>query len=325
MNSAFFRAKSNGRTEVPVHLPRAIQMDAAKPEDYIADQGLVDAVNTALLLGQPLLLTGEPGTGKTQLASALAHQLGYGRPLRFEAKSTSQARDLFYHYDSIGHFRAKDVASPLPFINYAALGKAVLFAHEPGDVQHLMPPGLQHPGPSSSVVLIDEVDKAPRDFPNDILVELEELSFRIPELDASLRAPDTRRPVVVITSNSERDLPDAFLRRCVYYDIPFPSPKTLRSILERRLTGLDGARHNDDFITAALDFFQKLRDLPDLRRKPATAELIAWISALRRAYPGRDNPLTEKQALLEKLGVLVKTRDDLGVARRSLNSDVGAG
>jgi MoxR-like ATPase len=314
----FSRQSTNPRPE-PRRLPGAVQLEATQPEHYLADDGLVDAVNTALLLSQPLLLTGEPGTGKTQLANALSYQLGYPAPLRFEAKSTSEARDLFYTYDAVRHYRAESTASPLEFIRYAALGKAVLLANPPDRVRHLLPQGMQHDAPTPSVVLIDEVDKAPRDFPNDILVELEELSFRIPELSAAVQAPPGMRPVVVITSNSERDLPDAFLRRCVYYDIPFPERPALEEILVRRLRRPDQQPENPDFIQTALSLFDDLRKLPDLRKKPATAELIAWVAALRRAYPEADNPLAEPRARVEKLSVLIKTREDRKVALRALD------
>lgn len=317
MKVSFFSRECSGFPEQPSVLPPSIQRDNERPENYLAEEGLVDAVNTALLLSQPLLLTGEPGTGKTQLAGALSYQLGYPPPLRFEAKSTSQARDLFYSYDAVGHFRAQGSVSNVEFVSYAALGKALLFANPEEQVRQLMPKKLVHPGVTPSVVLIDEVDKAPRDFPNDILVELEELSFRIPELDALVRAPAERRPVVVITSNSERDLPDAFLRRCVYYDIPFPERPVLRQILERRLRRPEGAREDSDFIEAAISFFEELRSLPDLRKKPATAELIAWVAALRRSHPDVANPLGNSRARGEKLSVLVKTREDLKVAERA--------
>src|SRR6185369_1181475 len=143
-NGHYFKPKAE-RPASPVRLTAPVQMEAAAAEDYVASPGLVDAVNTALLIGQPLLLTGDPGTGKTQLANALAYQLGYPRQ-RFEAKSNSQARDLFYHYDSVGHFRAKDAGTAaLEFIDYAGLGRAILFANPPDQVSHLLPSRLNHP------------------------------------------------------------------------------------------------------------------------------------------------------------------------------------
>jgi MoxR-like ATPase len=324
---SYFAAERKTPPSKPVRLSEGAEGDSTvddpNPGDYIAEQGLVDAVNTALLLHQPLLLTGEPGTGKTQLAAALAHQLGYEEPLRFQAKSTSQARDLFYTYDALGHYRAKEGAQRLDFVLFSALGRAVLRANERGKVQELLPsnsPELERGNDARpSVVLIDEIDKAPRDFPNDILAELEELRFDAPEIGLSIAPLPAFKPVVVITSNSERDLPDAFLRRCIYHDIPFPQRDVLRRILQGRLKSVAGTDKYRDFINAALEKFDLLRSLPGIRKKPATAELIAWIQALRLAYENSPNPLSEPNAVLARLGALVKTRDDFDLAKRALS------
>src|SRR5262249_13584621 len=147
------------------------------PEGYIAEDGLRDAVNVALALGQPLLLTGEPGTGKTQLASSLAYELELPGPLVFNTKTTSSARDLFYRYDSLSHFRDVQFKEKDPivdhYITYEALGQAILLSLQPNEVKDLLPEKLQGLGPTRSVVLIDEIDKAPRDLPNDVLIEIE--------------------------------------------------------------------------------------------------------------------------------------------------------
>jgi MoxR-like ATPase len=319
MTVEYFSSQPRSDRSAPVVLPTSHQMHATKPESYIADPGLVDAVNTALLLNQPLLLTGEPGTGKTQLAFALAHQLGYPS-WRFQAKSTSQARDLFYVYDAVAHFRAEKGTRLLDFVRFQALGSALLAARPWAEVMDLYQPGSPPREPVASVVLIDEVDKAPRDFPNDILAELEDLRFAAPEIGVHLTPPGALRPVVVITSNSERDLPDAFLRRCVYYDIPFPAPDALRAILAARLKRDDGLAEPESFCSHALGLFAELRSLTSLRKKPATAELLAWMTALRRAYPKEENPLVASNAALSRLGVLIKGREDLELATAAVKA-----
>jgi MoxR-like ATPase len=286
-----------------------------RPEEYIAEPGLVDAVNVALLLGQPLLLTGDPGTGKTQLAASLAWELELGTPLRFETKSTSVARDLFYLYDALGRFQAAQTpggaADPRCYLTYSALGEAILRTNDPGAVANLLPPGFAPGGRRRSVVLLDEVDKAPRDFPNDLLNEIENLRFRIPELGNALVSADPAlQPIVVITSNSEKDLPDAFLRRCVYYNIPFPERTDLIRIVTSRLG--QHADGSNQFLDDALDLFFELRKPSSgLRKRPATAELLGWLLVLRDLLPGSENPLGERPPLaLQTLSSLVKAAED---------------
>jgi MoxR-like ATPase len=210
------------------------------PREYRRDPGLADAVNVALLLRQPLMVTGAPGTGKTVLASSIAFELGLDPPLPFETKSTSQARDLFYAYDALGRFTAKEFGSgtgrAADYISFNALGEAIVRANDPGTVQDVLPTGYLHPGKRRSVVLIDEVEKAPRDFPNDILNEIERMYFRIPELgNRRVEADPDQYPIVLMTNNSEKSLPDAFLRRCIYYNIPFPDADALEAIVLARL------------------------------------------------------------------------------------------
>jgi MoxR-like ATPase len=286
------------------------------PGDYLADDGLVNAVNVALLLNQPLLLTGEPGTGKSQLAYSVAWELGLGEPLRFNTKSTSTARDLLYSYDALGRFHAAQTGGATDtarFITFNALGLAILYTNEPADLAAVLGNGRAHETRRRSVVLVDEVDKAPRDFPNDLLIELEESRFRIPELgNVEICANRQLLPILIITSNSEKDLPDAFLRRCAYYHLPFPDRQRLTSIVERRLGQYAGG--SSDFLSSALDLFELLRRKgAGLRKPPSTAEFLAWVAALRNREPDNPNPLSDaRAAALQTLSLLVKTAEDQG-------------
>jgi MoxR-like ATPase len=179
--------------------------------------------------------------------------------------------------------------------------------------------GLSYSEPRRSVVLIDEVDKAPRDFPNDILNEVENMSFRIPEIRKDpVTAAREMRPVLIITSNSEKSLPDAFLRRCVFYNIPFPKEDQLKEIVRARIDYIQATP--ETFLGDALDFFQTLR-LPEsaLRKKPATAELLGWLVYLGFQIPDKLRPLREYPSVLEaSLSALVKTAEDQGAAERLL-------
>ena len=315
-------------SETLVALPVSRRAQLMQPDKYIADSGLVQACNVALLLGQPLLLTGEPGVGKTLFAYSLAWSLRLGEPLKFETKSTSTARDLFYTYDTLRCFQdaQSGVGSKRPFdyLTYQALGIAILHTRDASEVSALLPPDFVHSGKNRSVVLIDEVDKAPRDFPNDILNELELLYFRIPELgNIQVKSDPALQPLIVITSNSEKDLPDAFLRRCVYYNIPFPDRERMEEIIANRL-GLYSAG-GSQFLSDALDLFYQLRAAGGgLRKKPATAELLGWIIALRGLSEDSDNPLDEPEVVIDTLSSLVKTAEDqqqaTTIAKRWLES-----
>ncbi|MDZ8096966.1 MAG: MoxR family ATPase [Nostoc sp. DedQUE05] len=308
------------RSDVPATLPVSQRSQMMKPENYIADAGLVDACNVALLLGQPLLLTGEPGTGKTQFAYSVAWELGFEDPLKFETKSTTTARELFYNYDSLKQFQDAQGGitnrSPLNYLTYRALGTAILLTREKSEVVEFLPQDFVHPGKRRSIVLIDEVDKAPRDFPNDILNELEQLYFRVPELrNVKIAANPELQPIIIITSNSEKDLPDAFLRRCVYYNVPFPARDRLAEIVANRL-GLYSAG-SSEFLDTALDLFFELRATSSgLRKKPATAELLGWMIALREISNRQENPLTQPELVLQTLSNLIKTAEDQDKAKR---------
>lgn len=307
------------RRQSPAALPVSSRSQLLKPEHYIADPELRDACNVALLLGQPLLLTGEPGTGKTQLAYSLAWELGFNPPLKFETKSTSTARDIFYTYDALKRFQDAQSGvstSALDYITYQALGLAILLTRAPFEVEGFLPPTFQHPGKTRSVILIDEVDKAPRDFPNDLLNELEHMYFRIPEFgNKIIEADPGLYPILIITSNSEKNLPDAFLRRCIYYNIPFPDRERLAEIIANRL-GLHASSSNQ-FLQSALNLFYKLRaPQTSLRKKPATAELLSWLLTLQSLAGDTANPLIKLDLVLSTLSSLIKTAEDQEKARK---------
>ena len=242
------------------------------PSLYLPSPGLVSAVNVALNLGLPLLLTGEPGTGKTQLAYHIAHYFSLGEALVFNAQTTSNAKDLFYRYDALGHFQhSQTQAAPLTpedierrYIRYQALGAAIRSENR-------------------RLVLIDEVDKAPRDLPNDILAALERLEFEVPEIDKSYSTSKDNRPIIIMTSNSEKNLPEPFLRRVAYFHIDFPSAEELLQILQRKVEGFDGPE-GEQRLQAIISHFELLRSRTSvkLRKDPATAELIQWALLLNK-------------------------------------------
>jgi MoxR-like ATPase len=278
---------------------------------YLPSEGLTDAVNVALALGQPLLLTGEPGTGKTLLAWHIAQRFkDLKGPHVLEVQTSTSKKDLFYHYDALGHFRwahsskGEDAEAEIEnrFIRHVGLGLAIKNAKEKGE---------------RSVVLIDEIDKAPRDLPNDLLAAIEHLRFDVPEVPGkmvSYDCPPRLRPVIVITSNSEKNLPEAFLRRVVYHHIEFPGTQKLLEILKAK--GI--AFTKDDDPEAIVKHFEAIRG-KGLNKRPATAELIAWASLLPRLrFPTKKLNNTpdiwsdsEKKLLQASYTVLAKTEEDL--------------
>jgi MoxR-like ATPase len=296
-----------------------------RPEDYLADEPLRTAVDIAIGLGQPLLVTGDPGSGKTQLAFSIAHALGLGRPLVFRTKTTSRASDLFYRYDALRHFHAVQIRREEPsieqFVTFEALGLAIVRSMDPVETDAVVPEHLRSREGLRSVVLIDEIDKAPRDLPNDVLVEFVEYSFEVPEAGWRFRAHPERRPIVVLTSNSEKDLPEAFLRRCVFYHLEVPRGERLREIVRRRLgIGDDTPAEERDLVENAVTHFERVRELP-LRRAPSTGELLDWVRALRRLRLNVGAFSAEHRPLLETTySVLAKTREDLLVVQKELHA-----
>jgi len=299
------------------------------PEKYILDVGLQQAVEVAIALDQPLLLTGEPGTGKTRLAYKVAYELHKDQssyhfganPLAFYTKTTSSAKDLFYLYDALAHFHSANLrlevgdAAPksAQFIELHALVKAIALSN-PENVDTSRFRTSLGSTPQSSVVLIDEIDKAPRDFPNDILNEIENLEFQIKEQDNyTIRAGKSERIVTILTSNSEKNLPEPFLRRCVFYHIPFPNEAQLLSIAKAQL-GAD-TRLADELLSEIIQLFNDIRKR-SVRKKPATAELISWlrILELEEIYTAADLR-KNRQRLSDNLSVLIKTKEDLDAVR----------
>ncbi|MCP4695245.1 MAG: MoxR family ATPase [Gammaproteobacteria bacterium] len=303
--------------------------DSQRPENYLPDPGLIAAVKVAIMLSRPLLLTGEPGSGKTRLAYHLAWDHKLGEPLRFDTKSTSDARDLFYTYDAIGHFHAAKIRedkdpSALPHISLNALGLAILQTLDKAALEKsgLLPllekEEIKPDRPCRSVVLIDEIDKAPRDFPNDILNEVENLCFTIHELghNRKIQVSPKLKPILILTSNSEKHLPDAFMRRCIYYDIPFPEDKErLQEIIDLHIEELS-PQHKTRF-DEALDFFIRLRR-PEtgLKKKPATAELLNWLLILKQTCEAAKPLIEQSDSVLLSFSGLVKNVADQQAACR---------
>ena len=266
-------------------------------DSYLTSESLESAVNTALVLERPLLVRGEPGTGKTLLAEALADALNM--PLiRWNVKSTTRAQDGLYVYDTVqrlydSRFQDKDVGDISHYIKMGPMGEAF-------DAEKRV------------ILLIDEIDKADVEFPNDLLNELDRMRFVIDETQREVVAKE--RPVVIITSNAEKELPDAFLRRCVFHFIDFPTADLMDRIVRVHHPDLE-----ESLLNQALTTFYELRNLKRLRKRPSTSELVDWITVLRAAGIANvalDSNLPFLGALIKKEQDLVALADQLSGGRR---------
>ena len=258
---------------------------------YVASDELLSAVNIAVTLQKPLLIKGEPGTGKTMLAQAVSEALGK-RLIIWNVKSTTKAQDGLYVYDVVqrlydSQFGNEGVDNIAKYIKLGELGEA--FQSE-----------------EQVVLLIDEIDKADLEFPNDLLWELDRMEFHIPETGRTVTAK--HRPVVIITSNAEKELPDAFLRRCVFHYIAFPDKELMGEIVKVHYPDLD-----DHLLTQVLEAFYKIRSLPQIKKNPSTSEIIDWIQAL--VHGGVDPDRVVKE--VPYLGVLLKKNEDMDALRRN--------
>ena len=264
--------------------------------DYVATSDLTTAVNAAIVLERPLLVKGEPGTGKTVLAEEIAK--GLGAPLlTWNVKSTTKAQQGLYEYDAVSRLRDSQLGDP-----------------RVSDIRHYIKRGKLWEAFASDVrpvLLIDEIDKADIEFPNDLLLELDRMEFFVYETGETVRA--AQRPIVIITSNNEKELPDAFLRRCFFHYIKFPDRETMQAIVDVHFPGIQKM-----LVAKALDVFYQVRDVPGLKKKPSTSELIDWLKLLLH----EDMPLEILQsrdpskAIPPLHGALLKNEQDIMLFER---------
>ena len=260
-------------------------------QNYVASEELMRAVNIAMVLQKPLLIKGEPGTGKTMLAEAISQALGK-QLIIWNIKSTTKAQDGLYVYDVVqrlydSQFGNEGVDNIAKYVRLGKLGEAFTAQEQ-------------------VILLIDEIDKADLEFPNDLLWELDRMEFHIPETGETVTAK--RRPVVIITSNAEKELPDAFLRRCVFHYIEFPDRELMADIVRVHFPDLD-----QKLLDQVLEAFYRIRQLPQIKKKPSTSEIIDWIQALQHGGVAVDRIVKE----VPYLGVLLKKNEDIDALRKS--------
>ncbi|RGP37856.1 AAA family ATPase [Pseudotabrizicola alkalilacus] len=270
-------------------------MTFVSTQSYVATKDLTVAVNAAVTLQRPLLVKGEPGTGKTELARQVAASLGMDL-IEWHVKSTTKAQQGLYEYDAVSRLRDSQLgeARVHDVSNYIRRGKL----------------WQAFTAPQRVVLLIDEVDKADIEFPNDLLQELDRMEFHVYETAETVRA--LHRPVVIITSNNEKELPDAFLRRCFFHYIRFPDPETLRAIVSLHFPGIKEA-----LLTTALTQFYEIRETPGLKKKPSTSEVLDWLKLLLAEDLAPEDLRRDAKSALPRLhGALLKTEQDVQLFER---------
>ncbi|OOY15864.1 MoxR family ATPase [Thioclava sp. DLFJ4-1] len=270
-------------------------MQFQSTDSYVAPPDLTVAVNAAVALERPLLVKGEPGTGKTELARQVAQSLGM-EMVEWNIKSTTKAQQGLYEYDAVSRLRDSQLGDERvnDVRNYIRKGK-LWQAFEAG---------------KKVVLLIDEVDKADIEFPNDLLQELDKMEFHVYETGETIRAK--HRPVVIITSNNEKELPDAFLRRCFFHYIRFPEPEVMKDIVAVHFPDI-----KDRLLTEALSQFYEIRETPGLKKKPSTSEVLDWLKLLLAEDLNPEDLKREGASLLPKLhGALLKNEQDVHLFER---------
>ena len=263
-------------------------------ESYVATDDLTIAVNAAVTLERPLLVKGEPGTGKTELAKQIASSLGL-RMIEWNIKSTTRAQQGLYEYDAVSRLRDSQLGEEKvhDVANYIRKGK-LWEAFEAGE---------------KVVLLIDEIDKADIEFPNDLLQELDKMEFFVYETGKAVKA--VKRPIVIITSNNEKELPDAFLRRCFFHYIRFPDMETMRAIVEVHHPGI-----KEQLLTTALTQFFDIREQAGLKKKPSTSEVLDWLKLLLAEDMTAEDLKSGTAALPKLHGALLKNEQDVHLFER---------